>query len=78
MKVLPRFHGSRQALEVPLSALLQWCAGDGRQPENPLSTPDPLKAIEGMQIEEWFSPRTAHRVLGLMRELVLDGFAAFG
>ena len=74
MKILPKFHGSRGKLEEPLRRVLAWCTN----PDSPdcAALPEGEAALESLTTCRL--PRTAERVRRLLRELYVDGFAAFG
>ena len=83
MKILPKFHGSRQRLEEPLIALIAWC-------QDP-SSPDrgqireiirDAKNAETMEAQLARLPHrfehTANRAIRLLWSAHVEGFAAFG
>jgi hypothetical protein len=83
MKVLPKFHGSRNRLEAPLQALLAWCAN----PEAPdvagikasFNQADDIDdLLEPLTTRAYRFPQTAERARLMLRSLFSDGFAAFG
>lgn len=84
MKVLPKFHGSRAKLEQPLKKVLAWCqdplTSDGEQIENIIqnssSSVDSL--IQSLKNITYQYPRTADRVIRMIRSLYTTGFASFG
>ncbi len=83
MKVLPKFHGSRGKLEAPLLDLLAWCEAPGAPAPAELHAawreaeyePEPTAVLAG---RSYRLPRTAERVIRMLRTLRLEGFAAFG
>jgi energy-coupling factor transporter ATP-binding protein EcfA2 len=83
MKVLPKFHGSRGKLEVPLRAVLAWCIDPDAPAEGGVA--NALKGVEaGNDVAKALAqlpyryPRTAERARRMLRALYTDGFAAFG
>lgn len=83
MKVLPKFHGSRNALESPLRGVLAWCVN----PEtvqltsvneilDKLANPHDIhKSLEVLGPYRY--PKTAHRIERMLWELYVNGFTAF-
>lgn len=88
-KVLPKSHGSRPRLRRPLLALLAFCAEAGEPLEN--DTASSVSARIDNQVDDWEGetvetltptmdmgarlPETAQKVLRLLRDLDLEGFA---
>jgi energy-coupling factor transporter ATP-binding protein EcfA2 len=83
MKVLPKFHGSRNALDAPLRGILAWCLNSETASvasvneildslTNAHSIHTALEALGGYQY-----PATAHRVERMLWELRVNGFTAF-
>jgi len=90
MKVLPKFHGPRQKLEKPLRKVLTWCANKfADKGDNKLEwISDPSKDVFVEEIEELLEkydnkkgifkyPRTAKKVLLMLKQLYETGFASF-
>lgn len=90
MKVLPKFHGPRQKLERPLRKVLTWCANKfADKGDNKLEwISDPSKDVFVEGIEELLKkydnkkgifkyPRTAKKVLLMLKQLYETGFASF-
>jgi len=81
MKVLPKFHGSREKLEQALIAVLAWCL-DPAAP-NPQSITVPQQGGQGVDDmpalaeRSYRYPSTAERVRRMLRALYETGFAAF-
>jgi 5-methylcytosine-specific restriction protein B len=82
MKVLPKFHGSRGKLEMPLLAVLAWCMNPNDPTEQPII--DALKEVDDghcvAQVLAQLSycyPKTAQRVRRMLGALYTTGFAAF-
>ncbi len=83
MKILPKFHGSRGKLETPLCGVLAWCIDPDAPAEAAIA--DALKEGERgngpadvLARITYRYPRTARRVIRMMRALYASGFAAFG
>jgi energy-coupling factor transporter ATP-binding protein EcfA2 len=83
MKVLPKFHGSRNALDAPLRGILAWCLNSETVSvvsvneildslTNTHSIHTALEALGGYQY-----PATARRVERMLWELRVNGFTAF-
>lgn len=84
MKVLPKFHGSRTKLEDPLKEILAWCL-DPRNPNdeqinNIIQTESTSirDIIQSLLAQPYKYPRTATRVIRMLRSLYVTGFASFG
>ncbi|MDI3546045.1 MAG: hypothetical protein PWP68_1462 [Rikenellaceae bacterium] len=82
MKVLPKFHGPRQKLERPLWSVLKWCAKNPDEFEN--VKPEEIKNLledlltgKEKRSEKFNYPRTALKVLTMLRQLYETGFASF-
>jgi len=83
MKVLPKFHGSRARLEVPLSKVLAWCLDPAipnlyeiRTWMDQAATSDDLE--RSLLDLAYRFPETAKRAARLLWSAQVDGFAAFG
>jgi len=83
MKVLPKFHGSRQRLEGPLASVIAWC----QNPANPvpsdvvemIRSADSPGAMETQLMSARYRfPQTAHRAIRMLWTAYVEGFAAFG
>jgi 5-methylcytosine-specific restriction enzyme B len=82
MKVLPKFHGSRSKLELPLLSILAWC----KRPDGPAlaeiqalakqADNDPM-LIE-LKGQSYQYSKTAQRVIRMIVALYATGFTAFG
>ncbi len=81
MKVLPKFHGSRNALQPALQRLLAWCASPDEPPVQKLT--EKLNSSEISQLDtiyrefNWSLPQTAQRIWQMLYELRVNGFTAF-
>jgi hypothetical protein len=82
MKVLPKFHGPRQKLERPLWLVLKWCAINSEEFEN--VKPEVIKNLleellkeKEKRSEKFKYPRTAIKVLTMLRQLYETGFTSF-
>jgi energy-coupling factor transporter ATP-binding protein EcfA2 len=82
MKVLPKFHGPRQKLERPLWLVLKWCARNSEEFEN--VKPEVIKNLleellkeKEKRSEKFKYPRTALKVLRMLRQLYETGFTSF-
>jgi 5-methylcytosine-specific restriction endonuclease McrBC GTP-binding regulatory subunit McrB len=82
MKVLPKFHGPRQKLEIPLWLVLKWCAKNSVDFEN--VKPEVIKNLleellkeKEKRSEKFKYPRTAIKVLTMLRQLYETGFTSF-
>ncbi|MCD6560080.1 MAG: hypothetical protein J7K57_09510, partial [Palaeococcus sp.] len=80
MKILPKFHGNRKKLEIPLKEVLKLCLA-----EDPKINPSELKGQDIVDIlKNWKTQRdsfrfkhTAKKVLRMLRQLYEIGFASF-
>lgn len=72
-KVLPKFHGSRQKLEEPLGRLLAFCFGDELEEVEIRSL---LKECGG-KLDTALFPRTARKIVRMLRILADQGFVSF-
>jgi 5-methylcytosine-specific restriction endonuclease McrBC GTP-binding regulatory subunit McrB len=82
MKVLPKFHGPRQKLERPLLLVLKWCAVkqeefDNKKPGEIVNLLEDLLKGKVKSSEEFKYPRTAIKVLRMLRQLYETGFTSF-
>jgi hypothetical protein len=82
MKVLPKFHGPRQKLERPLWLVLKWCAinqeeFNNKKPEEIINLLEDLLKEEVKLSEKFKYPRTAIKVLTMLRQLYETGFTSF-
>ena len=82
MKVLPKFHGSRGKLEIPLLSILAWCQNPdvpnlaGMQEAVRQADNDPGLAV--LRTIPYQYSRTAGRVHRMVVSLYSTGFTAFG
>jgi len=72
-KVMPKFHGSRQKLEKPLLKLLAFCFDD---PGDDLEYSKAVAEYEG-RLKDGVFPRTAEKVLRMLKSLGQQGFVSF-
>jgi len=82
MKVLPKFHGPRQKLERPLWLVLKWCAVnqeefDNKKPGEIVNLLEDLLKGKVKISEKFKYPRTAIKVLTMLRQLYETGFTSF-
>jgi 5-methylcytosine-specific restriction endonuclease McrBC GTP-binding regulatory subunit McrB len=82
MKVLPKFHGPRQKLERPLWSVLRWCAlnkeeFDNKKPGEIINLLEDLLKEKVKLSEKFKYPRTAIKVLRMLRQLYETGFTSF-
>ena len=83
MKVLPKFHGSRAELEVPLRSVLAWCISPDSPDHTALgaalddATNSGADIASALDSVTYALPNTAHKAARMLRNLLLDGFAAF-
>jgi hypothetical protein len=82
MKVLPKFHGPRQKLERPLWLVLKWCAVnqeefDNKKPGEIINLLEDLLKEKVKLSEKFKYPRTALKVLTMLRQLYETGFTSF-
>lgn len=73
-KVLPKFHGSRQRLEKPLLQLLEFCFGDEVASEPEFDT---LISKYDDSLEDAYFPRTAAKIIRMLKTLGEQGFVSF-
>ncbi len=83
MKVLPKFHGSRNKLEAPLRAVLAWCIDPTNPDVMPLATKldqcDSASAVvQLLRQQTYLYPHTAARIRRMFWSIYTDGFASFG
>ncbi len=84
MKILPKFHGSRNKLEEPLKLLLAWCMNPKKPEidsvEQAIQTgqSSAYQIIQALSMLPYHFPLTAGRILRMLRSLYTTGFAAFG
>ncbi|MEO0295712.1 MAG: hypothetical protein ABIM85_06785 [candidate division WOR-3 bacterium] len=89
MKVLPKFHGNRAKLEAPLYKVLYWCKKPGNQGEKKLEDikselgineiekiEDEIKKLKNNQ-SDWRFSHTALKVLEMLYELFMEGYAGY-
>ncbi|MFZ1752369.1 MAG: EVE domain-containing protein [Caldilineaceae bacterium] len=80
-KVLPKFHGSRNALQLTLQRLLAWCSSPDEPPVQKIT--EKLNSSDISQLDNiyhefsWLLPRTAQRIWRMLYELRVNGFTAF-
>lgn len=72
-KILPRVHGSRRRLELPLLALAQFC----RDPMEPAATDEKLPTLGVEEVSEPALPQSHGKVLRMLRSLRINQFASF-
>jgi hypothetical protein len=83
MKILPKFHGSRSRLDMPLKIVLAWCLN----PTIPdlasintciAKTTSPQEMEQALLALSFHFPKTAERTIRLLWAAHVEGFAAFG
>ncbi|CAN5418146.1 hypothetical protein BH09CHL1_BH09CHL1_18880 [soil metagenome] len=83
MKILPKFHGSRSRLDMPLKIVLAWCLNPTFPDLETIQaciakTNSPQEMELALLALPFHFPKTAERTIRLLWTAHVEGFAAFG